>query len=163
VVDDPVGWLRAQLQRSVQGGAWHGPSLRETLEQVSYAQAVARPIAGAHTIAELVHHAAAWMEEVRRRLDGSAPTMPERGDWPSMPPGSEYEWTQWLEDLEGAARALDGALSTFPAARLQEPVGIGERDAPLGSGVSYAAMLNGVIQHNVYHAGQILLLARAAR
>lgn len=163
MIEAPVIWLRTELQRSVHGGSWHGPSLDEALANVSFAQAVARPIPGAHSIAELVHHAAGWMEEVRRRLDGAAPDMPARGDWPALPPGSEYEWTAWLSDLAEAAQALDRALAEFPVERLADTVGEGAHDAPLGSGVTYATMINGVIQHNVYHAGQILLLARAAR
>jgi uncharacterized damage-inducible protein DinB len=36
-------------------------------------------------------------------------------------------------------------------------------DAPLGSGVRFASMINGVIQHNVYHAGQVVMLTKALR
>jgi hypothetical protein len=39
----------------------------------------------------------------------------------------------------------------------------GSHNAPLGSGVPYAVMLSGVVQHNVYHAGQIVLLKKALR
>jgi uncharacterized damage-inducible protein DinB len=163
MIDTPIAWLRSQLHASVYEHAWHGPSLFEALDGVSFAQAVARPIPGAHTIAELVHHAAGWMEEVCRRLGGVAPDMPARGDWPALPPSSDYEWSAWQGDLTTAAEALDRALAAFPADRLERKVGDGAHDPPLGTGVTYAVMINGVIQHNVYHAGQILLLARAAR
>ena len=45
-------------------------------------------------------------------------------------------------------------------ARLHESVGPA-RDAPLGTGVTFYGMLHGLIQHDAYHAGQIVLLKRA--
>ena len=38
-----------------------------------------------------------------------------------------------------------------------------DRDAPLGSGVSYAAMMQGLLQHDAYHLGQVALLKKASR
>ena len=35
------------------------------------------------------------------------------------------------------------------------------REPALGAGVSYYVMLQGIVQHDLYHAGQIRLLARA--
>jgi len=48
--------LEEQLERALEGEAWHGPSLLEVLEGVSAHQAAAHPIAGAHSIWELVLH-----------------------------------------------------------------------------------------------------------
>ena len=52
------------------------------------------------------------------------------------------------------------ALAALPPARLDAVVG-GERDAPLGAGVTYRVMLHGVAQHDAYHGGQMSLLRRA--
>jgi len=35
------------------------------------------------------------------------------------------------------------------------------REAGLGTGVSVAVMLHGIIQHDAYHAGQMALLKKA--
>jgi hypothetical protein len=53
-------------------------------------------------------------------------------------------------------------VRAFPAKRWTERVG-GARDAPLGTGVTYAAMVSGLLQHSGYHGGQIGLLRRALR
>jgi hypothetical protein len=37
------------------------------------------------------------------------------------------------------------------------------RDAPLGTGTSFAAMISGLIQHNAYHAGQIAIMKKVCR
>jgi len=42
--------IEDQLQRSLEGNAWHGPAVLETLQGVTAEQAHAHPIAGAHSI-----------------------------------------------------------------------------------------------------------------
>ncbi len=158
---DTLTALRDELRRSLHGPAWHGPALLETLCDVSPREAQARPLAGAHSIAELAFHALAWMEEVTRRLDGSAPALPARGDWPSA--DASLPAVESIRLLRQAGDTLDHTLASFPCARLAEVVGGAERDAPTGSGVSYADMLHGLAQHNAYHGGQIALLKRALR
>ncbi|MCA0375915.1 MAG: DinB family protein [Gemmatimonadetes bacterium] len=160
---DAVRFLRGEIRRSVFGPAWHGPALLEALEGVTAAEAFARPVEGAHTIAELAVHCVAWMEEVMRRLDGSAPQEPARGDWSAVHARMPGGWAGVLRLVRETAEALDAAVAAMPPARLLDTVGDGERDAPLGSGVKYAVMLSGVVQHSVYHAGQVVLLARAVR
>jgi hypothetical protein len=51
-----------QLDRAVNGPAWHGPSILELVRGVDVKAASARPIADAHSIWELVAHSAAWLE-----------------------------------------------------------------------------------------------------
>jgi hypothetical protein len=46
--------LEDQLERALEGEAWHGPSVLEILEGVSAHQAAAHPIAGPHSIWELL-------------------------------------------------------------------------------------------------------------
>src|SRR5260370_35154146 len=59
-----------QLKRAYEGGAWHGPSVREVLNGVTARQAQARPLQNAHSIWELVHHIAVWENLGRRGLGG---------------------------------------------------------------------------------------------
>ena len=53
-----VNRLEEQLRRALEGEAWHGPSVLESLAGLSAAQAASHPIAGAHSIWELVLHLA---------------------------------------------------------------------------------------------------------
>jgi uncharacterized damage-inducible protein DinB len=158
---DTLDSLRDELRRSLHGPAWHGPALLDALSDVSPREAQARPLAGAHSIAELAFHALAWVEEVTRRLDGSAPSLPARGDWPSD--DAALPVVEAIRLLRQAGETLDAALAVVPASQLAELVGGPERDAPAGSGVTYAAMLHGLAQHNAYHGGQIAMLKKALR
>ena len=149
--------LLESLDRSVPGDAWHGPSLLSILADVTPEEAVARPIPGAHSILEIARHVAAWIGEVDARVQGRPPALPDPGDWPEEP-----GWPEARVRLEGAYRSLRDHLAAFPETRLTEMVGPA-RDASLGSGVTFAVMLTGLLEHNAYHGGQLSLLKRALR
>src|SRR5438128_1998971 len=59
-----------QLYRAFEGDAWHGPPVKELLRDVGAKKAAARPVAGSHSIWELVLHMIAWQRAVVRRLAG---------------------------------------------------------------------------------------------
>jgi len=152
--------LAEQVEGALSGPAWHGASLEENLRGLTPEQAAARPVPGAHSIWELVLHITAWAGEVTRRLDGAEPGVPAEGDWPAVGAVSPGSWSEALERLRKAHVALVDAVRRHPAERWTRRVG-GERDAPLGTGVTYAEMVQGLLQHDAYHGGQIGLLRKA--
>jgi hypothetical protein len=152
--------LADQIMLAHRGPAWHGAALAENLAGLTAAEAAAYPVPGAHSAWEIVLHLTAWTAEVRRRLEGGAPELPEEGDWPEVGDTSEWAWAIALEQLGAAHAALADVVRGFPAARWTELVGT-ESNGPLGTGVSFAAMAAGLLQHDGYHGGQIALLRRA--
>ena len=152
--------IRNELALAHDGAPWHGPSARQVLSGVTAAQAAARPIPGAHSIWELVLHIIAWRGEVARRLKGGEPALPAEGDWPGVAASSEGAWADALRRLEESHRCLAAAVSGFPEARLDQPVGL-EPDPALGTVGSFYVMLHGISQHDAYHSGQISLLKKA--
>jgi uncharacterized damage-inducible protein DinB len=63
--------------------------------------------------------------------------------------------------LTEAHERLLAQVRALPESRLHEATN-DSRDRPLGTGVSYYVLLHGLVQHDVYHAGQIALLKRGA-
>ncbi len=53
-------------------------------------------------------------------------------------------------------------IAGLDEARLQERIGLLE-DPPTGAGVTVYVTLHGLVQHNVYHTGQIALLKKGLR
>jgi len=147
-----VEFLADQLRRAHQGEAWHGPSLRETLAGVDAATASARPVAQAHTIWELVRHVSAWLPAVGRRLEGESVELPAAQDWPATGDASEAAWQNTLAALDHETKQLQEKISKLPEEALRKGVP--------GSNYSVRFMLEGVIQHHLYHAGQIALLKK---
>jgi uncharacterized damage-inducible protein DinB len=149
-----VEFLADQLRRAYEGEAWHGPSLREVLAGVTAEMASAKPIPDAHNIWELVMHTGAWINAVRRRLAGDPAELSPQEDWPPIDGGSEAAWQQTLAALDEEQKQLRAAISSLPEAGLKSGVA--------GAKYSVRFMLEGVIQHNLYHAGQIALLKKMA-
>lgn len=144
-----------QLRRAFYGEAWHGDSLLEILNGVTAAQAAARPIPHAHTIWELVLHIAAWDGAVRRRLAGETLELNDEQNFPPVKDTSESAWRKTLEHLRRVHDELVQAVSECPDARLTEHV-----PGKQGAHYNYYYMLHGVVQHELYHAGQIALLKK---
>ena len=148
-----------QLEREHSGDPWHGSPLSQILDGVTHAAASVRPVPGAHSIWELVLHMAAWKNEARHRLAGSPAAEPREGDWPAVGEVNEVAWMQARERLDLAHRLLVSAIREFPEARLYEATN-DHRDGALGIGVTYYELLHGLVQHDVYHAGQIAILKK---
>lgn len=149
-----------QLEREFDGDPWHGSPLEAILEGIDAKRAAARPIAAGHSIWELVLHMTGWKDETTKRLSGAVACMPAEGDWPTIGDATEERWQQALARLETSHRALLKAVKALPEARLYEPTN-DTRNGPLGTGVSYYVLLHGIVQHDVYHAGQIALLKKS--
>lgn len=148
--------INSQLKRAYQGEAWHGPSLRELLDGVTAEQAAARPIPSAHSIWELVHHIIAWEQIAKRRLEGDpVKNPPDEMNFPPLAETSEAAWNATLQALEASNQDLRNAVKKIDDAKLEEIV----PQAPY----SNYALLHGVIQHDLYHAGQIALLKKAVQ
>ncbi len=157
-----VARIRDELERMYQGPAWHGPSLLEALHGVGAGEAAARPLPGAHSIYELTHHVAAWIDEVRSRLLGAAPGQPAVGDWPPANVAvDEHAWREALGRLDAVHHALLETLATFRDAQLERTYPSVDPNTP--GVVTFYVLLHGLVQHNAYHAGQMVLLRNAAR
>jgi uncharacterized damage-inducible protein DinB len=146
--------IEDQLRRAFEGDAWHGPAVRELLGDVTATKAAARPLSEAHNIWEIVLHIATWEAVVRRRLQGEAVAdLPPEQDWPPVQETTEAAWHKAMDDLYRGHRALREAIARSGERRLAEIVP--------GKEHSVYHMLHGVIQHDLYHAGQIAVLKKA--
>lgn len=142
-----------QLQRSFNGRAWHGPPVIALLSDVNADQAVARPLELRHTIWELVLHMAAWKDKVWRVLQGEEMmSLPDEEDWPPIKDASEEAWKRAVDGLKRIHESLVEAMSSFDETKLNETVP--------GASYTFYNMFHGVIQHDLYHAGQIAILKK---
>lgn len=145
--------LADQLRRSQSGEAWHGPSLEEILAGVTAQQAAAHPFAGVHSIWELVLHIAVWQKHILDRIErGGMAEIPDELDWPKVGATTDAAWKKALKDLKQANEDLACAVAKLDDARLHANV--------RGKDYDFHFMLEGMVQHNLYHAGQIALLKK---
>ncbi|MGH8185230.1 MAG: DinB family protein, partial [Steroidobacteraceae bacterium] len=90
---------------------------------------------------------------------GHAAAEPAQGDWPAIGEVSERRWSEAQEDHRRAHRELLDLVRGLDDARLSAKV-TGDSAAFIGAGISVKATLYGLLQHDVYHAGQVALLKK---
>jgi uncharacterized damage-inducible protein DinB len=142
-----------QLNRAFAGEAWHGPAVMEILDGLRAPQAAARPLRSAHSIWEIVLHIAAWERACQRRLEGDRADLSPAEDWPAVNGTDEAAWGYAKEILRQAHEELRKTVSGIEESRLDQPIIEGLS--------SVYVTLHGVIQHSLYHAGQIAILKKA--
>jgi uncharacterized damage-inducible protein DinB len=149
--------LADQIRRAFDGEAWHGDSVVEILHGIDAVIAAAHPIKSAHSIWELVLHIAAWDAAVLKRTGGKAVQLRDEQNFPPVKDMSEAAWRQAIEHVKRTHNQLVQAVASFPDARLGEQV-----PGKSESYYNYFYMFSGIVQHELYHAGQIALLKKAA-
>jgi uncharacterized damage-inducible protein DinB len=143
-----------QLKRSFEGEAWHGPSVREVLENVNAEKASAHPLPSAHSIWEITRHIAAWQYFICKRLQGQPVEATPEQDWPLTSETNEDAWQETLRNLESGYQKLVAEVGRLSDEDLEQ------KPVP-GKDYTLYYMIHGVIQHNLFHAGQIAMLKRA--
>jgi len=128
------------------------------LEGITAAQAAARPIASAHTIWELVLHIAAWDGAALRRIGGTAVELADAENFPVVSDASDAAWHKTTAQVRNTHQDLIAAVVALPDSRLFEIV-----PGKHGPHYTFYYMLHGVVQHELYHAGQIALLKKASQ
>jgi uncharacterized damage-inducible protein DinB len=141
-----------QISRAFRGQSWHGPSVCEVLAGVSAEDAAAHPIQGAHSIWEIVLHMTGGYRLVLRRIRGERAEVSPEEEWPPVPEPSSEAWHEIQRTLNELNQQLQSAVRAFPAERLSQE---------LGSEYSAFTQFSGTPQHDLYHAGQIVLLKKA--
>jgi uncharacterized damage-inducible protein DinB len=143
-----------QLRRAFNGSAWHGPALLELLRDVDATTAAARPLRDAHSIWELVLHIAAWDNATLVRLSGQKCQPAGEDNFPPVSNATEDAWQLAIAEAKRTHQTLIKTVSALPNSRL--------RDRVPGKRYDFYHLLHGVVQHELYHAGQIALLKKAS-
>lgn len=150
--------LADQIRRAFEGNAWHGDSVLELLADVSANTAAAQPIKDAHSIWEILLHIRTWDDVTCRRIAGDALEPTDEQNFPAVKDASEAAWRQAIDSTKKTHNELIQAVARFPDARLAEQVpGKSENYH------NFYYLISGIVQHEIYHAGQIALLKKAAR
>lgn len=135
------------VQRVYNGKAWHGPCVIDVLKDID--NTIARKkIGDSHSIVQLVLHMVSWRTFVTRRLLGD--TTFELSDEDNFPAATD--WATAKEKLEASQAELLKAIETITSDQLREQVASRKYD--------FYVLLHGIIHHDIYHLGQILLIKK---
>ena len=138
---------------------WHGgATVLGALRGLSPKVAAWRPYPDRHSIWALALHVAYWNYAVRRRITGE-----ERGgfprspsNFPSVPAGpTTGAWNKDRRLVKEQHELLVDVVTEFDPSRLDEYAGGDTK-------TTYADLITGIVLHDTYHAGQIVMLKRLA-
>jgi uncharacterized damage-inducible protein DinB len=146
-----------QLKDAYEGDPWWGRNAGALLGEVDERIAVEKP-SGQHSILELVWHMINWKEFVISRLheiDGKDLHYFETNDWRHLDHAHKSLWHQGVERLRYLHNELINLLEQQGDDLLDQPVA--ERD------YTYRKLFNGILQHDIYHLGQIAYIVKVVR
>ena len=137
-----------------EGEPWFGRSMMSILKEVSPSRAYSKSSEQRHSIFEVLQHMLAWRELFVARLHGDTTATIEINsalDWPSLPTSKNAEnWNRLLTRLSENQEALVKAL------KKQSDEQLGQTFA--NSNATLETHLEGNLQHDIYHLGQIAVL-----
>ena len=145
--------IAEQLQHAFFGPAYAGSAVMELLAETSAASAAAHPITNAHSIWQIVLHMTVWKRVALCALRGRAVAVTPEQDWPPIVEFADDYWDAARTELENAHHELCDAVCKLPESALTAQVP--------GRDYDVYFMLHGIVQHDVYHAGQIAILRKS--
>lgn len=148
---------REEFESIYNGSPWYGKPLMEVIAMANPATVFSKPHPGAHSAWEITKHLLAWREVLVKRLNGDTNAGIEvnsADDWTPVPGQPQAAaWEALVKDLEKNQRELIKGLGHWEDAALDQDF--------VGSGYTLRTHLNGQIQHDIYHIGQIALAVKS--
>lgn len=137
------------------GHPWLDVTLKDTLGRLTPTQTAQRPIKDGNTVWEILNHIISWRETVLKRVQGEIIDSPPNNYIEKIKDPSEEAWRQTLTSLETTQKEWLYFLNTFNESDFEM-----EYEA---NGHNYYEHIHGIIQHDAYHLGQIVLLAKMVK
>jgi uncharacterized damage-inducible protein DinB len=144
--------IKSLFEKLYNGDPWIGVSIVSTLSKLSGDQAAKRPLATCNTIWEIVNHMVSWRLNVSRRVQGELMTTPQSNYVEPISDASEAAWKKSLSNFETTQKQWLALLTDFPVSDF-------EKVYPPNQ-MNYYEHIQGMLQHDAYHLGQIVLLSK---
>ena len=143
--------LTALFQNLYNGHPWIDVTLVDVLKTVTPEKATQR-IRNCNTIWEIVIHMIRWRENVLQRVQGSVLKTPSNNYIEPVTDTSEAAWENALRELHSSQTAWTDFLKKLDLSQLDHPYPV--------NGLTYYEHIHGILQHDAYHLGQIVLLMK---
>jgi uncharacterized damage-inducible protein DinB len=136
-----------------EGDPWIGVNLMDTLKNLSPEQASKKISPQWNSIWEIVNHITSWRQNVLLRVQGKLIESPADNYFSAITDTSETAWIDTLQRLKDTQHQWTAFVENFNEddfENIYQP-----------NGGSYYEHIHGIIQHDAYHLGQVVLLAKA--
>ena len=135
--------IAQRLEDIYQGEPWFGESLQAKLNQVTEEGAYKQVVNNKHSIAEILSHMEFWRKSFIQQLkgeDASEYNGNNPGNWPAVEDLRKQGWKNQLASFDKTKQELVSLLKKANETMLSDDLMMN---------------LNGLVDHDVYHTGQI--------
>ncbi len=142
------------MEEIYYGNPWYGDSVSKILDKINPANAVKKIIPDGHTIVDILYHIMTWryftIMQLRRDKEYDV-RQNDKNDWRIIDYNKKELWKDALSEFDNTHKMLITELHKFDNDKIDEKVH--------SRNYSYKYLLNGLIQHDIYHLGQISLIS----
>jgi uncharacterized damage-inducible protein DinB len=142
------------INANYNGTPWFGESILDKLEEVDAKMANEIPEKLSHSIVEIMAHMMAWRQFTIEKLNGNIDfeVWETELDWVKFNDFDEDKWTEFKESFENNQELLIDTINKTSPSKLDDEVE--------GRPYNYRLLLNGLVQHDIYHIGQISIVRK---
>ena len=140
------------FEKLYNGEPWIDVPIRDTLLQITATQASSRPLPQCNTIWEIVNHLIEWKVNVQQRLDGKILKTPDNNYISPVVDSSEKAWNETILRFDLVQKQWIDFLKKL------DPIAYESIYTP--NGMTYYEHILGVLQHDAYHLGQLVILSK---
>ena len=134
------------------GGNWTAVNLKQSLQDITWQQATTK-VYSFNTIATLVFHTNYYVMVVTKVLQGEPLNAHDKYSFDHPPVTSQEDWEKLLNKTWADAENFAALIEKLPESKLWEIF----LDEKYGN---YYRNIHGIIEHNHYHLGQIVLIKK---
>ena len=138
----------------LSGQPWFGRSVYEIFDEIDDSKAFIKPNDTEHSLAELLWHMNTWADFTLKRIqkdDNYDLTAAEELDWRTLDP-KLHSWKKGIKEFKSLHTSIIKELKKKEDVFLDEKVDY--------RNYNFRFLLNGLIQHNIYHLGQVAYLGK---
>lgn len=142
------------LENVLDGTPWYGRPVYVILREVDESKTSIKPNENSHSMIELLYHMLTWAEFTLKRIEKdkiSDLAAFEKLDWREIDP-QIHGWEEGLSAFIATHQHIIALLQTKDDEFLKEIADYRK--------YNFRFLLNGLIQHNIYHIGQIAYLKK---
>lgn len=154
-METTVNQLADTMDNVFNGDPWYGDSILKQLSEVSFDVANKRPAVINKSIAEILQHMINWRILAIEKMDGDALyeiEMNSTNDWNAVELENQQDWDLLVQKLEDTQDRIIEMIKSKDQDFLEQRVP--------GRNYSFNFLIEGIIQHDIYHLGQIGLMKR---
>ncbi len=143
-----------RIENVNSGTPWFGRAVYSLLEEVDPKKVYEKPNGSEHSLIDLLYHMITWADFSLKRLQKDKVNdlaAAEKLDWRKIDP-KKHTWKKGLAEFRSIYKKIIAILKKKEDAILKEVVDF--------RNYNYRFLLNGMIEHNIYHTGQVAYLKK---